>query len=126
MSGQEDPRRLEDTTSLVPKQGCDVVRAGRPCHDKTTINAQIHLFHGFFFFSDTALSLLLSSAKAIEDGDLKSADAFLQNILILADQISYLYEGGMVKYFAEALVRRAYGLHPPSSYFTFPVNPIPY
>ncbi|MFQ6622571.1 hypothetical protein Gotur_002168, partial [Gossypium turneri] len=71
-------------------------------------------------------SLLLSSAKAIEDGDLKSADAFLQNILILADQISYLYEGGMVKYFAEALVRRAYELHPPSSYFTFPVNPIPY
>ncbi|MBA0848933.1 hypothetical protein Goshw_008846 [Gossypium schwendimanii] len=56
----------------------------------------------------------------MEDGDLKSADAFLQNILILADQISYLYEGGMVKYFGEDLVRRAYGLHPPSSYFTFP------
>ncbi|MBA0818351.1 hypothetical protein Gohar_003714 [Gossypium harknessii] len=28
----------------------------------------------------------------------------------------------MVKYFAEALVRRAYGLHPPSSYFTFPLE----
>ncbi|TYJ44857.1 hypothetical protein E1A91_A02G014000v1 [Gossypium mustelinum] len=32
----------------------------------------------------------------------------------------------MVKYFADALVRRAYGLHPASSYNTFPGNPAPY
>ncbi|MBA0785997.1 hypothetical protein Gotri_027890, partial [Gossypium trilobum] len=42
-------------------------------------------------FSHTALRLLLSSAKAIEDGDLKSADAFLHDILILADQRPYWF-----------------------------------
>ncbi|KAK5842312.1 hypothetical protein PVK06_004651 [Gossypium arboreum] len=120
MSGRESCGCRDDMMSLVPKQGCYVVTSN---FTQTLLN--LSLFHGFFFF-DTALSLLLSSAKAIEDGDLKSADAFLQNILILADHISYLYESRMVKYFAEALVRRAYGLHPPSSYFTFPVNPIPY
>ncbi|TYJ44848.1 hypothetical protein E1A91_A02G013100v1 [Gossypium mustelinum] len=76
--------------------------------------------------TDTALRLLLSCAKAIEDGDLKSADAFLHNILILADERPYLYKSRVVKYFADALVRRAYGLHPASSYFTFPVDPSPY
>ncbi|MFQ6627854.1 hypothetical protein Gotur_007454, partial [Gossypium turneri] len=76
--------------------------------------------------TDTALRLLLSCAKAIEVGDLKSADAFLQNILILADERPYLYKSRVVKYFADALVRRAYGLHPASSYFTFPVDPSPY
>ncbi|PPR84751.1 hypothetical protein GOBAR_AA35959 [Gossypium barbadense] len=40
-------------------------------------------------FCDTALRLLLSCAKAIEVGDLKSADAFLHDILILADQRYY-------------------------------------
>ncbi|KAL1110831.1 hypothetical protein V6Z11_D02G013800 [Gossypium hirsutum] len=76
--------------------------------------------------TDTALRLLLSCAEAIEDGDLKSADAYLQNILILADERPYLYKSRVVKYFADALVRRAYGLHPASSYFTFPVDPSPY
>ncbi|XP_040943841.1 DELLA protein 2 isoform X2 [Gossypium hirsutum] len=76
--------------------------------------------------TDTALRLLLSCAKAIEDGDLKSANAFLHNILILADERPYLYKSRVVKYFADALVRRAYGLHPASSYFTFPVDPSPY
>ncbi|KAK5841235.1 hypothetical protein PVK06_010144 [Gossypium arboreum] len=76
--------------------------------------------------SDTALRLLLSCAKAIEDGDLKSADALLHIILVLADERPYLYESRLVKYFADALVRRAYGLHPASSYNTFPGNPAPY
>ncbi|PPR82242.1 hypothetical protein GOBAR_AA38475 [Gossypium barbadense] len=76
--------------------------------------------------TDPALRLLLSCAEAIEDGDLKSADAYLQNILILADERPYLYKSRVVKYFADALVRRAYGLHPASSYFTFPVDPSPY
>ncbi|KAB2092200.1 hypothetical protein ES319_A02G013000v1 [Gossypium barbadense] len=78
------------------------------------------------FDTDTALRLLLFCAEAIEDGDLKSADAFLQNILVLADESPYLYESRMVRYFADALVRRAYGLHPASSYNTFPGNPAPY
>ncbi|TYH26738.1 hypothetical protein ES288_A02G012700v1 [Gossypium darwinii] len=78
------------------------------------------------FDTDTALRLLLFCAEAIEDGDLKSADAFLQNYLVLADESPYLYESRMVRYFADALVRRAYGLHPASSYNTFPGNPAPY
>ncbi|TYI91736.1 hypothetical protein E1A91_D02G015400v1 [Gossypium mustelinum] len=77
-------------------------------------------------FSDTALNLLLSCAEAIEDGDLKSADAFLQNILILADKNHYPYQREVVEYFADALVRRAYGLHPASSSLAFPVNRAPY
>ncbi|MBA0788181.1 hypothetical protein Gotri_006924 [Gossypium trilobum] len=78
-----------------------------------------------YSFSDIALSLLLYSAKAIEDGDLKSADVFLHNILIPADQRPKYCgnQSRVVKYFAEALVRRAYGLHPSSSHFSFPIGP---
>ncbi|MFQ6627849.1 hypothetical protein Gotur_007452, partial [Gossypium turneri] len=74
---------------------------------------------------DIALRLLLYSAKAIEDGDLKSADVFLHNILIPADQRPKYCgnQSRVVKYFAEALVRRAYGLHPSSSHFSFPTGP---
>ncbi|MBA0755208.1 hypothetical protein Gogos_021351, partial [Gossypium gossypioides] len=58
-----------------------------------------------YSFSDIALGLLLYSAKAIEDGDLKSADAFLHNILIPADQRPKYCgnQSRVVKYFAEAL-----------------------
>nr|KJB28152.1 hypothetical protein B456_005G031000 [Gossypium raimondii] len=79
-------------------------------------------------FSDTALRLLLFCAEAIENRDLKSADVFLHVILILADKRHYWFRDDsiVVKYFAYALVRRAYGLHPASSYFTFPVDPAPY
>ncbi|KAB2092191.1 hypothetical protein ES319_A02G012300v1 [Gossypium barbadense] len=80
----------------------------------------------YVFDTDTDLRLLLDSAKAIEDGDLKSADVFLHNILILADERPYLYQSRVVKYFADALVRRAYGLHPASPNLTFPVDPAPY
>ncbi|KAK5841233.1 hypothetical protein PVK06_010142 [Gossypium arboreum] len=79
-------------------------------------------------FSHTALRLLLSCAEAIENGDLKRADKFLHNILILADERPYYFadESRVVRYFADALVRRAYGLHPASSYFPFPVDPAQY
>ncbi|TYG77872.1 hypothetical protein ES288_D02G010700v1 [Gossypium darwinii] len=77
-------------------------------------------------FFDPALRLLPSCAEAIEDGDLKSADDLLQKILILVDERPYACQSRVVKYFADALVRRAYGLHPASSYFTFPVDPAPY
>ncbi|XP_040945322.1 DELLA protein 2-like [Gossypium hirsutum] len=75
-----------------------------------------------YSFSDIALGLLLYSAKAIEDGDLKRADVLLHNILIPADQRPKYCgnQNRVVKYFAEALVRRAYGLHPSSSHFSFP------
>ncbi|MBA0575477.1 hypothetical protein Golob_024094, partial [Gossypium lobatum] len=58
-------------------------------------------------------------------GDLKSADAFLHNILIPADQRPKYCgnQSRVVKYFAEALVRRAYGLHPSFSHFSFPISP---
>ncbi|TYI91734.1 hypothetical protein E1A91_D02G015200v1, partial [Gossypium mustelinum] len=79
-----------------------------------------------FSFSDTDLNLLLSCAEYIENGDLKSADELLQKILILADERPYLYKSKVVKYFADALVRRAYELHPASSSLTFPVHPAPY
>nr|KJB84277.1 hypothetical protein B456_N015500 [Gossypium raimondii] len=79
----------------------------------------------YLFDTETALRLLLSCAEAIEDGDLKRADAFLHNILILADERPDSYQSRVVKYFADALVRRAYGLHPASSYFTFLVDPAP-
>ncbi|PPR82240.1 hypothetical protein GOBAR_AA38473 [Gossypium barbadense] len=77
------------------------------------------------YFSVTDLNLLLSCAEDIEYGDLKSADELLQKILILVDERPYPYQR-VVKYFADALVRRAYGLHPASSYFTFRVDPAPY
>ncbi|KAH1095966.1 hypothetical protein J1N35_012887 [Gossypium stocksii] len=76
-------------------------------------------------FSHTALRLLLSCAEVIEDGDLKIADKFLHNILILSGEICSLDESRVVKYFADALVRRAYGLHPASPNLTFPVVPAP-
>ncbi|MBA0702503.1 hypothetical protein Goari_020387 [Gossypium aridum] len=59
-----------------------------------------------YSFSDIALGLLLYSAKAIEDGDLKRADVFLHNILIPADQRPKYCgnQNRVVKYFAEALV----------------------
>ncbi|XP_052483845.1 uncharacterized protein LOC105784864 isoform X4 [Gossypium raimondii] len=76
-------------------------------------------------FSDTVLRLLLSCAEAIEDGDLKSADGFLHSILILAGESCYS-DQRLVKYFADALVRRAYGLHPACSSFTFLVDPAAY
>ncbi|KAK8498825.1 hypothetical protein V6N13_050421 [Hibiscus sabdariffa] len=72
--------------------------------------------------SSLALGFLLAGAKAVEDGDLKSADWLLRRVINVADKELAEYQSRVVKYFAEALVRRAYGLRPPSSYYTLPVN----
>ncbi|TYJ44854.1 hypothetical protein E1A91_A02G013700v1 [Gossypium mustelinum] len=76
-----------------------------------------------FSSADAALEILVSCAHAIEDGNLKTADSFLHQIWNTAavelDLISKL-----VRYFAEALVRRAYGLHPP--YYTHSNLQIPH
>ncbi|KAL4310012.1 hypothetical protein GQ457_01G034940 [Hibiscus cannabinus] len=65
-----------------------------------------------------ALGLILDCTKAIEDGDLKSADRFLHRILNVADKELSFSRSRVVKYFAEALVCRAYGLPLPSSHYT--------
>ncbi|XVF37640.1 hypothetical protein REPUB_Repub20aG0027000 [Reevesia pubescens] len=64
----------------------------------------------------SALKVLVDCAQAIEDRDLKHADSLLQEIWNLADEESDERQRKLVKYFAEALVRRAYGLHPASIY----------
>ncbi|KAK8327976.1 hypothetical protein V6Z11_A11G219100 [Gossypium hirsutum] len=76
-----------------------------------------------FSSADAALEILVSCAHEIEDGNLKTADSFLHQIWNTAavelDLISKL-----VRYFAKALVRRAYGLHPP--YYTYSNLQIPH
>ncbi|XVE81008.1 hypothetical protein DITRI_Ditri15bG0028000 [Diplodiscus trichospermus] len=65
--------------------------------------------------ASSALEFLVHSAQAILDGDPKRADSFLEQVWNLAaneDERIRKY----VKYFAEALVRRAYGIHPTDAY----------
>ncbi|KAL1110837.1 hypothetical protein V6Z11_D02G014200 [Gossypium hirsutum] len=76
-----------------------------------------------FSSADAALELLVSCAHAIEDGNLKTADSFLHQIWNLAPEEHGLISK-LVRYFAEALVRRAYGLHP--SYYTYSYLQIPH
>ncbi|XVF29449.1 hypothetical protein REPUB_Repub15cG0122100 [Reevesia pubescens] len=66
--------------------------------------------------SAAALKFLVDCAQAIQDGDLKVADSLLERIWNLAAAESHKIQKEVVKYFAEALVRRAYGLHPTNSY----------
>ncbi|XVF29455.1 hypothetical protein REPUB_Repub15cG0122700 [Reevesia pubescens] len=66
--------------------------------------------------SATALKVLVDCAQAIQDGDLKVADSLLERIWNLAAAESDKNQKEVVKYFAEALVPRAYGLHPTNSY----------
>ncbi|XWS09424.1 hypothetical protein CRYUN_Cryun40dG0083500 [Craigia yunnanensis] len=68
--------------------------------------------------ASSALEILVHCAQAIEDGDLKLADSFLERIWNLASDESDIRQRNLVKYFAEALARRAYGLHPAGNYFT--------
>lgn len=75
-----------------------------------------------FSSADAALELLVSCAHAIEDENLKAADSFLHQIWNLAAQELGLIL--LVRYFAEALVRRAYGLHSP--YYTYSNLQIPH
>ncbi|XP_022722126.1 uncharacterized protein LOC111279407 [Durio zibethinus] len=60
---------------------------------------------------------LVDCARAIEDRDLKLADSLLEQIWTLAAYKPNEQQSKVVKYFAEALVRRAYGLHLDSDNF---------
>ncbi|OMO86724.1 Transcription factor GRAS [Corchorus capsularis] len=66
------------------------------------------------FDGSKSKKLLLECAGAFEDGNLELVDALLERIWTLAPKS---YRGRVVKYYAEALVRRAYGLHPSLAYF---------
>ncbi|XP_021291837.1 uncharacterized protein LOC110422300 [Herrania umbratica] len=67
-----------------------------------------------------ALEALVACAEAIQDRNLKLADSLLERIWNLAAD---LRKSDVVKFFAEALVRRAYGLSSPSAYFTLLTPP---
>ncbi|XP_011041336.1 PREDICTED: zinc finger BED domain-containing protein RICESLEEPER 2-like isoform X3 [Populus euphratica] len=56
---------------------------------------------------------LVVCAKAIEGGSLNVADSLLAEIQSLASKEESIWTRKVVKYFAEALVRRAYGIRPP-------------
>ncbi|XVF37637.1 hypothetical protein REPUB_Repub20aG0026700 [Reevesia pubescens] len=74
----------------------------------------------------SVLKVLVDCAQAIEDRDLKRADSLLQEIWNLADEESNKHQSKRVKYFAEALVRRAYGILPVSTYFSLQLPPLGY
>ncbi|XP_034893932.2 DELLA protein GAIP-like [Populus alba] len=57
--------------------------------------------------------ILLECAKAIEGGRLDVADSLLAVIQSLASKEESIWRRKVVKYFAEALVRRAYRIRPP-------------
>ncbi|XVF68760.1 hypothetical protein PTKIN_Ptkin11bG0027100 [Pterospermum kingtungense] len=70
-----------------------------------------------------ALELLLRCAKAFDDGDLQDADDLLKRIWNLTDDESDKEQSKVEKYFAEALVRRAYQLYSASSFVTLHLHP---
>jgi len=67
-------------------------------------------------------------AKAIEGGNLDAADSLLAEIQSLASKEESKRTRKVVKYFAEALVRRAYGIRPPCTLPSLPLlsEPIHY
>ncbi|XWS09381.1 hypothetical protein CRYUN_Cryun40dG0080500 [Craigia yunnanensis] len=73
--------------------------------------------------ASSALEDLVRCAQAIEDGDLKLADSLLERIWNLASDESDKLQRNLVKFFAEALVRRACGLHSDGSYSTLELTP---
>jgi len=64
---------------------------------------------------------LVVCAKAIEGGNLDDAESLLAEIQSLAPKEESIWRRKVVKYFAEALVRRAYGIRPPC---TLPLLPL--
>ncbi|XVF68757.1 hypothetical protein PTKIN_Ptkin11bG0026800 [Pterospermum kingtungense] len=70
-----------------------------------------------------ALELLLRCAKAFDAGNLQLADDLLKRIWNLADDESNEKQSKVVKYFAEALVRRAYQLHSTISFVNLHLHP---
>ncbi|XVE84467.1 hypothetical protein DITRI_Ditri17bG0015900 [Diplodiscus trichospermus] len=76
----------------------------------------------------SALDVLVDCAQAIQNRNPKDVDSLLEQIWNLAADESHETRSEVVKYFAVALVRRAYGLHcdgncftllPPPYYFQF-------
>ncbi|XP_061955414.1 DELLA protein GAIP-like [Populus nigra] len=65
--------------------------------------------------------ILMECAKAIEGGRLDVADSLLAVIQSLAPKEESIWRRKVVKYFAEALVRRAYEIRPPC---TLPLLPL--
>ncbi|OMO83311.1 Transcription factor GRAS [Corchorus olitorius] len=57
-------------------------------------------------------------ARALEDGDLTLAHAHAESIWALARNETDTFRDRLVKYYTEALVFRAYGLHPSIPYFS--------
>ncbi|XWS09061.1 hypothetical protein CRYUN_Cryun40dG0053600 [Craigia yunnanensis] len=68
--------------------------------------------------ASSASDVLVDCGQAIEDGDLKLSNSFLEQIWNFAAIESDEPQSKVVKYFAEALVRRAYGLHHAGAYLT--------
>jgi DELLA protein len=62
----------------------------------------------------------MECAKAIEGGRLDVADSLLAVIQSLAPKEESIWRRKVVKYFAEALVRRAYGIRPPCTLPSLP------
>ncbi|KAJ6733944.1 DELLA PROTEIN RGA2-LIKE [Salix koriyanagi] len=58
------------------------------------------------------LNKLLDSAKTIEDGDLNLADSIFKEIKYLNDADTSTETRKLVRFYAEALVRRLYKLYP--------------
>ncbi|KAK6255435.1 Transcription factor GRAS - like 10 [Theobroma cacao] len=73
--------------------------------------------------ASSALEALVACAKVIQDGNLNLADSLLKRIWNLDAHESDPEKSEVVKYFAEALVRRAYGLSSPSAYLSLPTPP---
>ncbi|XP_022722280.1 DELLA protein GAI1-like [Durio zibethinus] len=73
--------------------------------------------------ASSAFPVLLDCARAVEDGDLKLVDSLLKQIWTLEPDEPDEQQSTVVKYFAEALVRRAYGLHPDFAYFKLQMTP---
>jgi len=66
--------------------------------------------------------ILMECAKAIEGGRLDVADSLLAVIQSLAPKEESTWRRKVVKYFAEALVRRAYGIRPPCALPSLPAQ----
>jgi len=58
------------------------------------------------------LNKLLASAKAIEDGDLDLAESVFKEIKCLNDANTSTATRKLVRFYAEALIRRLYKLYP--------------
>ncbi|KAJ6870268.1 hypothetical protein NC652_036022 [Populus alba x Populus x berolinensis] len=69
--------------------------------------------------------ILMECAKAIEGDRLDLADSLLAKIQSLASKEESIWTRKVVKYFAEALVRRAYRIRPPCTLPLLPLLPHP-